>query len=113
MVDNDPHMPNLPTMTAVLLATIRERGMSLYSISKAANVDKAALGRFVAGKQSLRLDKADAIAAHLGLVLMPQAGRNEAGEAGQRAGTNGTAGNAASAGAKRHTGFGRSRQTKR
>ena len=55
-----------PTMTAVLLRTIRQSGQSLYSIAHATGVDKAALGRFVAGKQSLRLDIADKLAAHLG-----------------------------------------------
>lgn len=56
-------------MTAVLLKTIADSGASLYSISIATGIDKAALGRFVRGKQSLRLDRADALAAHLGLVL--------------------------------------------
>jgi hypothetical protein len=32
-------------------------------------MDKSALGRFVAGKQSLRLDIAGKLAAHFGLVL--------------------------------------------
>ena len=39
-------------------------------IAQATGIDKAALGRFVAGKQSLRLDRADKLAAHLGLVLV-------------------------------------------
>jgi len=56
-------------MTAVLLRTIRESGQSLYSIAKATGMQKTALGRFVAGKQSLRLDIADRLAAHFGLVL--------------------------------------------
>lgn len=57
-------------MTAVLLKAIRQRGESLYAIAQATGIDKAALGRFVAGKQSLRLDRADKLAAHLGLVLV-------------------------------------------
>lgn len=57
-------------MTAALLATIRERGQSLYSICKVTGIQKTALGRFVAGKQSLRLDIADRLAAHFGLELV-------------------------------------------
>lgn len=56
-------------MTAVLLKTIEQSGESLYSIAKATGMHKTALGRFVAGKQSLRLDIADRLAAHFGLVL--------------------------------------------
>ena len=56
-------------MTAVLLKTIKQSGQSLYSIAKLTGIDKAALGRFVSGKQSLRLDRADLLAAHFGLVL--------------------------------------------
>jgi len=54
-------------MTAVLLKTIKESGQSLYSIAKATGMQKTALGRFVAGKQSLRLDMADRLAAHFGI----------------------------------------------
>ena len=56
-------------MTTVIQKTIEERGESLYSIAKATGIDKAALGRFVAGKQSLRLDIADKLASHFGLLL--------------------------------------------
>lgn len=69
MVDNDLPVKAPPTMTAVLLSTIKDSGQSLYAIAQATGVDKAALGRFVAGKQSLRLDIADKLAAHLGLEL--------------------------------------------
>ena len=56
-------------MTTTLLKTINESGQSLYSIAKATGIHKAALGRFVAGKQSLRLDIADKLAVHFGLTL--------------------------------------------
>ena len=56
-------------MTAVLLRTIKQSGQSLYSIAKATGMQKTALGRFVAGKQSVRLDIADKLAAHFRLVL--------------------------------------------
>ena len=62
-------MRQRPTMTAILLKTIKERGQSLYSIAKDTGVDKVALGRFVSGKQSLRLDRADKLAVYFGLVL--------------------------------------------
>lgn len=70
VVDNYPPMEKRDTMTAVLLKTIEASGESLYAIARATGIDKAALGRFVSGKQSLRLDKADALAAHLGLILV-------------------------------------------
>lgn len=54
-------------MTAVLLKSIKASGQSLYAIAKATGMQKQALGRFVAGKQSLRLDIADRLAAHLGI----------------------------------------------
>ena len=62
-------------MTTVLLRTIKASGQSLYAIAKASGVDKVALGRFVGGKQSLRLDRADKLAAHFGLELRPRSGR--------------------------------------
>lgn len=57
------------TMTTVLLATIRDSGESLYAIAKATGIDKSALGRFVARKQSLRLNVADKLAEHFELKL--------------------------------------------
>jgi len=57
------------TMTSILLKNINESGQSLYAISKTTGIHKTALGRFVAGKQSLRLDIADKLAVHFGLVL--------------------------------------------
>jgi len=56
-------------MTAILVKTTKSSGQSLYAIAQATGIDKAALGRFMAGKQSLRLDIADKLAAHFGLVL--------------------------------------------
>jgi len=56
-------------MTTVLLDTIKASGQSLYAIAKATGIHKTALGRFVAGKQSLRLDIADKLAIHFKLKL--------------------------------------------
>ena len=69
MVDNHPPTKRQPTMTAGLLKAIQASGQSLYSIAAATGIDKSALGRFVAGKQSLRLDVADKLAAHFKLKL--------------------------------------------
>lgn len=57
------------TMTAALLKAIQDSGQTLYRIAKDTGVDKSALGRFVAGKQTIRLNVADKLAAHLGLTL--------------------------------------------
>lgn len=65
-------MRSRPSMTTVLLASIRESNQSLYAIGRQTGIDKSALGRFVAGKQSLRLDIAEKLAAHLGLVLQKE-----------------------------------------
>jgi plasmid maintenance system antidote protein VapI len=68
-------MRNKRTMTAAILKAIRDGDESIYSIAKATKLSKGALGRFVAGKQSLRLDLADRLAVHLGLELVKRKGR--------------------------------------
>jgi transcriptional regulator with XRE-family HTH domain len=60
-----------PTLTEVLRATIERSGLSDYRISKATGIDTANLGRFLRGEMSVRLDKADRLAAYLGLRLVP------------------------------------------
>jgi transcriptional regulator with XRE-family HTH domain len=59
-----------PTMTEVLRAAIERSGLTVYRIGKATGVDAANLGRFVRGELSIRLDKADKLAAYLGLRLV-------------------------------------------
>src|SRR4051794_8776882 len=54
------------TMTTTLLEAIRDSGQKVGSIARATGLDRAALGRFVAGKQSLRLDLADRLVTHFG-----------------------------------------------
>ena len=56
-------------MTEVLRRAVRESGQSIYAIAKATGIVQESLSRFVRGKQSLRLDKADALAAYFGLQL--------------------------------------------
>jgi hypothetical protein len=49
----------MKTPTDMIKHEIRQSGMSLYAISKATGLDASALGKFMAGKQSLRLDLAE------------------------------------------------------
>jgi len=60
-----------PTMTEVLKAAIEESGLTRYRIAKDTGIDQAALMRFMRGEQSLRLDKADALAKYFRLRLVP------------------------------------------
>jgi transcriptional regulator with XRE-family HTH domain len=62
---------NKPTLTDVLRAATQRSGLTYYRIAKATEIDEANLGRFVRGEMSIRLDKADRLAAYLGLRLMP------------------------------------------
>lgn len=58
------------TMTEVLKAAIEESGLTRYRIAKDTGIDETALMRFMRGEQSIRLDKADALAEYLGLELV-------------------------------------------
>ncbi|MBL8815963.1 MAG: hypothetical protein JNL58_08020 [Planctomyces sp.] len=57
-------------MSDVLRETIRKSGIPLLTLSRAAGVERASIRRFLSGEQSLRLDCADKLAAHFGLVLV-------------------------------------------
>jgi transcriptional regulator with XRE-family HTH domain len=51
---------------------IRKRsGLTLYRIGRGAGIPESSLLRFMRGETSLRLDKADRLAAYLGLRLAP------------------------------------------
>jgi hypothetical protein len=63
-------MKNTQTMTDVLRQAMKESGLSIYAAAKGAGLVQQSLQRFMAGTQSLRLDKADALAAYLGLELV-------------------------------------------
>ena len=58
-----------PMMTEVLKAAIEESEVSRYRIAQDTGILETPLSRFMAGKTSLRLDKADAPAAYLQLEL--------------------------------------------
>ncbi len=58
-------------MTDVLKAAIENCGVSRYRIAQDTGILETSLSRFVRGETSLRLDKADRLAAYLGLRLVP------------------------------------------
>lgn len=59
------------TLTYVLRKAVDDSGLSLYRIAKDTGVTAESLLRFQRGDQSIRLDKADALAEYLGLHLVP------------------------------------------
>lgn len=59
-----------PTLTDVLRAAIERSGLTRYRIAKETGIPEGNLGRFLRGNMSIRLDKADVLAAYLGLRLV-------------------------------------------
>jgi transcriptional regulator with XRE-family HTH domain len=59
-----------PTMTEVLKAAIEQSEVSRYKIAQDTGILETSLSRFMRGETSLRLDKADLLAAYLGLRLV-------------------------------------------
>jgi transcriptional regulator with XRE-family HTH domain len=57
-------------LTDVLRAAVEESGLTQYRIAKDTGIAPTSLMRFIRGQTSLRLDKADALAAYLGLELV-------------------------------------------
>jgi plasmid maintenance system antidote protein VapI len=64
-----------PTMTDVLKAAIEQSEVSRYRIAKDTGITEPSLCRFMQGRASLRLDKADVLADYLGLELVRRKGR--------------------------------------
>ncbi len=60
-----------PTLTDTLKAAIEQSGLTRYRIAKETGIPESHLGRFVRREMSLRLDRADKLAAYLGLRLTP------------------------------------------
>lgn len=62
-------------MTDVLRTAVRKCGVTQYRIAQDTGILETSLSRFMRGKCSLRLDKADVLAEYLGLTLVrdPQA----------------------------------------
>jgi transcriptional regulator with XRE-family HTH domain len=59
------------TLTDVLRAAIERSDLTRYRIAKETGIPEGNLGRFLRGDMSIRLDKADRLAAYLGLRLTP------------------------------------------
>jgi plasmid maintenance system antidote protein VapI len=57
------------TMTEVLRRVIVESGETYLGLSNATGLSRASIQRFVDGRNSLRLDLADRLAAYFGLEL--------------------------------------------
>jgi plasmid maintenance system antidote protein VapI len=55
-----------------LRRTIAESGVSYNALQRETGVTRASIMRFVEGRQSLRLDMADRLAAFFGLALQKQ-----------------------------------------
>jgi plasmid maintenance system antidote protein VapI len=64
-------------MTKTLHKAVRASGLSLYAIAAATGLKRPSLSRFMSGKQSLRLDMADKLAAYFGLELKPATRRRK------------------------------------
>jgi hypothetical protein len=58
-----------PTLSAVLRAAIRKSRLPYQTLERETGVTRASIMRFVTRRQSLRLDKAERLAAFLGLEL--------------------------------------------
>ena len=63
-----PRAERNKSMTA-LLRQLLARADSLYAVAKDTGVQKASLIRFLRGEQSLRLDKADRLAAYFDIEV--------------------------------------------
>jgi len=63
-------MDKAETITEALRQAVKDSGLSQYAICKATGMEPCSLMRFADGRTSLRLDKADALAEFLGLVLV-------------------------------------------
>jgi transcriptional regulator with XRE-family HTH domain len=61
-----------PTLSEALRQAIRDSGLALAALERETGVQRMSIGRFMRGERSLRLDKADRLAAFLGLELRPK-----------------------------------------
>jgi hypothetical protein len=60
-----------PTLTDVLKAAVERSRLTHYRIGRDSGIPESSLLRFMRGETSLRLDRADRLAAYLGLHLVP------------------------------------------
>ena len=59
-------------LSDVLKQALAESGLARIALERATGVKRASIMRFLHGKTSLRLDKADRLAAYFGLELRPR-----------------------------------------
>jgi plasmid maintenance system antidote protein VapI len=64
------------SMTEALRRAIAGSGMAHIAIARATGVQRASVMRFMQGRQSLRLDVADRLAAYFGLEVVARPGRS-------------------------------------
>jgi transcriptional regulator with XRE-family HTH domain len=57
------------SISEALRRAIAGSGLAFIALERATGVQRASIARFMRGSQSLRLDKADALAAYFGLEL--------------------------------------------
>ena len=57
------------SMSDVLRKAVAESGLAYIALERATGVQRHSIMRFMRGEQSLRLDKAEQLAAYLGLEL--------------------------------------------
>lgn len=65
-------MPSTLSMTQALKRAVKHSDRTIYAIAKETGLQKASLIRFMDGRTSLRLAKADLLAKFLGLELRPR-----------------------------------------
>jgi transcriptional regulator with XRE-family HTH domain len=58
-----------PTITSVLREAIKESGLTYSELERATGVKRPSIWRFMRGRQTLLLDKADKLAAYLGVTV--------------------------------------------
>lgn len=61
-------------LSDVLRRMIAESGLSMYMLSKRSGVERMSLTRFAEKRTSLRIDRADRLAAFFGLELVKRRG---------------------------------------
>jgi plasmid maintenance system antidote protein VapI len=60
------------SLSDVLRRAVAESGLALIALERATGVQRMSIARFLRGETSLRLDKADRLAAYFGLELRPK-----------------------------------------
>jgi transcriptional regulator with XRE-family HTH domain len=60
------------SLSDVLRRAVAESGLALIALERATGVQRMSIARFLRGETSLRLDKADKLAAYFGLELRPK-----------------------------------------